>query len=199
MKKINILFVILVSILGIYIGINKFIEGNIIKALVSITIVPVMVLPFLLKKTFKLTDSTIMLYLVFVFFAQFVGSVLNAYDAIPTFDKIMHLSSGVISSVFALVILISFKKYDHESLTFNILFIIAITFMIAGLWEIFEYSADKVFLGDAQRVIETGINDTMQDIIAAFLGAISFCILYAYEKVGKVEFVISKYIKELVQ
>ncbi|MDD2519105.1 MAG: hypothetical protein PHG18_04390, partial [Bacilli bacterium] len=132
-------------------------------------------------------------------FAQFVGSMLNAYDTIPMFDKIMHLSSGVVSSVLGIILLVSFKKYDDESLAFNILFIIATTFMVAGLWEIFEYSADKVFSGDAQRVIETGINDTMQDIIAAFFGSISFCILYAYEKIAKVEFVISKYIKELVQ
>ncbi|MFA5603729.1 MAG: hypothetical protein WDA12_02610 [Bacilli bacterium] len=199
MKKFNILFVILVSILGIYMGTNNFIKGHISEALVSITILPVMILPLLLKKTLNLTDSTVMLYLVFVFFAQFVGSMLNVYDTVPMFDKIMHLSSGVISSVLAVLLLVSFKKYDHENIGFNILFIITTTFMVAGLWEIFEYSADKVFSGDAQRVIETGINDTMQDIIAAFFGAISFCILYAYEKINKVEFVISKYIKELVR
>lgn len=58
----------------------------------------------------------------------------------------------------------------------------SITCMSAVLWEIFEYISDYIFDGNAQRVLETGINDTMQDMIATLLGFIIFAIVYIGKK-----------------
>lgn len=58
----------------------------------------------------------------------------------------------------------------------------SITCMSAVLWEIFEYISDYIFDGNAQRVLETGINDIMQDMIATLLGFIIFAIVYIGKK-----------------
>ena len=58
---------------------------------------------------------------------------------------------------------------------------ISITLAIASLWECFEYCANILFGGDAQRVATTGVNDTMQDIIVAFIGSIIVSLIYSFE------------------
>ena len=45
----------------------------------------------------------------------------------------------------------------------------------------FEYIANMLFGGDAQRVVTTGVNDTMQDIIVAFIGALIVSLVYIFE------------------
>ena len=69
----------------------------------------------------------------------------------------------------------------------------SITCMSAVLWEIFEYISDYIFDGNAQRVLETGINDTMQDMIAALLGLLFCNSIYGKKKA------IGNYIEECVQ
>ena len=50
--------------------------------------------------------------------------------------------------------------------------------MCAGLWETFEFVCNILFGGDAQRVVATGVNDTMLDMIVAFIGASLFSLGY---------------------
>ena len=61
---------------------------------------------------------------------------------------------------------------------FNILFIIAFSALCAFAWETFEFVCNLLVGGDAQRVAETGVTDTMLDMIVAFIGAVLFSIGY---------------------
>lgn len=47
---------------------------------------------------------------------------------------------------------------------------------------IFEFISDYLLNGDAQRVIETGVTDTMKDMICALLGNILFILIYVYNR-----------------
>ena len=55
--------------------------------------------------------------------------------------------------------------------------------MVAAGWEIFEFTADNLFGGNAQRALETGVRDTMKDIICALLGSILVVIPYIYKSI----------------
>ena len=78
---------------------------------------------------------------------------------------------------------------------FNILFIISFSLGIAALWEIFEYLASYYFNMDPQKVILTGVTDTMGDIIVAFLGSILVSICYYFEHTSNHNIFIKKFEK----
>lgn len=198
MKKINLLLIVGTSIVGIICSIDPIMEGLLYKSLICLGIIPVMLVPTILKRLFriKITPAVEFVYLIFVFCAHFLGSIFNLYHYINNYDKIMHLISGSVSSFFGLFILLKLNKHDKKSIVFNVLFIIAFTLMIASLWEFFEYFNDNLFGKDAQNVLTTGVNDTMDDMIAALIGSILFNIMYVYEQVTNNQIIISKFIEE---
>lgn len=177
-KKINLIIIMIVIVIGLRVGYISLLNNDFIKLLISLSIIPIMLIPYLLSKKLNITNNVIFIYLIFIILSQLLGSILNFYQTIPYYDKLIHMLSGILSSYLAIILLKRFNKYDNHYLVFNIIFVFAITFMIAGLWEIFEFVSDTLFNGDAQRVISTGVVDTMQDIISAFTGSIIFVILY---------------------
>jgi len=190
---------VIASIGGIYFSIEPIMNGNIYKILICLSIILVMLVPTILKKIFRLnlTPTVEFVYLIFVFFAHFLGSIVNFYHTINNYDKIIHLASGTVTAFFSLYLLINLKKYDHKSILFNVLFIISFTLMIASFWEFFEYFNDNLFGKDAQNVLTTGVDDTMKDMIAAFLGSILFNVMYIYEAKTGNKILINKFIKEV--
>lgn len=172
MKKTNKLIIIIISFIGIIAGIFYLNILNIPKSLVSFSIIPIMIIPSLVFKKLNSSNFVIFVYLIFIFFSQLLGSVFGLYNILMHYDKMIHFISGILSSYLALKIL-NFYKYDNSKL-FNLIFILSFSFLIAGIWEIFEYIMDNLLNSDAQRVVLTGIHDTMQDIISSCLGSIGF-------------------------
>lgn len=195
-KKTNLFLIVLTSIGGIYYSINQIIDGEIYKFLSSLSVIAVVLIPKILKKRFKfdITSTLEFIYLVFIFIAHFLGSIVDFYHIINNYDKIMHLLSGIVAACFGLYILINLEKYDKKNIFFNILFIVSFVLMTASLWEFFEYFGDILFKQDAQNVLTTGIHDTMKDMIAAFLGSILFSIIYMYEEKTGNKTLINKFI-----
>lgn len=194
-KLINWLIILGVSIFSIFYLFFGNHERDLYKILIIISIIPVMLLPFLANKLFKLNiDPEIeLVYLLFIFFAYFLGTILNLYDKIIIYDKIIHGLSGVIASILSIIILVKSKCYDKNPIWMNVLFIIGITLSVAALWEIFEFTNDKLFNKDAQKVLKTGVDDTMLDIIIAFIFSIIFSVIYAIEAKTKKKILITKF------
>ena len=68
-------------------------------------------------------------------------------------------------------------------------FSVSFTMLVAVGWEIFEYAINLVLHNDPQKVAETGVNDTMLDMIVCLVGAL--CLLpsfFAYFRKGKTGF-----------
>ena len=78
------------------------------EMLICLSIIPIMFLPYIIKRLFKIkiNDSIIFMYLIFIFFAHFLGSIINLYNSIKYYDRIAHLISGILTSFGALIILI---------------------------------------------------------------------------------------------
>lgn len=199
MKKINLFLIIIASLGGICYSIIPLINAQIYKFLICLAIIPVMLVPNIVKKVLKIkiTPTTEFIYLIFVFCAHFLGSIVNLYHLINNYDKIMHLASGIVTAFFGILIMVYLKKYNKKSIIFNVLFIISFVLMVASFWEFFEYFCDNLFSKDAQNVLTTGVNDTMNDMIAAFIGAILFNIMYIYEEIADTSLVIKRFIKEI--
>lgn len=127
---------------------------------------------------YKMSDGLICFYLIFMILALEVGSLYNVYHIVWWYDLFTHFLSGIFMSYIAVIILdknkIAFKKHK----LFYITFIISFSLAIAGIWEICEFSCDSLVGSDTQFVKDTGVSDTMEDMIIAFVGSIITAIYF---------------------
>lgn len=186
MKKLSlfnnvlILFAVLVDLVLLF----KNIPFNGLSYnLICISFLVILFVPKILKCVFKVKVNPFIefVYLVFVVLAQLFGSMLHFYSEIHWYDSFTHFLSGVLTAFLSIIILDKLRKYNSKDIVFNIIFIFAITLMVASLWEIFEFSSDKILGGDTQKVLLTGVDDTMKDIICALFGSVVFVVCYLYD------------------
>lgn len=199
MKKTNnilIILMIIVNTICMFLSICGKYNSNI---LVCLSLYLIIFLPRIIRKfSSKVNDLIELIFLLFILFAQLLGSILHFYGIIYWYDSFMHYISGILTSFLAVIILILFNKYDDNDKVFNVIFILSITLMVASLWEIFEFTTDNLLGGDAQRVVATGVTDTMKDIICALLGSILFSFCYLYECLKNKTLLIKEFIKKLI-
>lgn len=136
----------------------------------------VLVVPTLLEKMTKkeLSINLKVFYFCFIFFADFLGCVVNLYGTVSWFDKFTHFLSGVFTAYIGLLLMKQFC-YKQNNIG-KIIYVLSFTCLIAVIWEFFEYGMDLLMAMDLQHVETTGVSDTMTDLIVAFLGSIIFFI-----------------------
>ena len=192
MRKLNNVLVFLASLTSVCFAVYNINIGAYDRLLACLSIVFVLFIPRIINKIFKnkINDAMEFVYVVFIILAQLLGSVVNLYDGVWWYDLFTHFLSGVLTSVFALVVMDWFGVYKEKNKAFNALFMICFTLAIACLWEFLEF-ASFVFLGmDVQHHLTTGVFDTMEDMLVAFVGGIIVCVSYLLEsKVSKNGFV----------
>lgn len=157
-------------------------------------------IPVFLEKRFKFyipNYISIILY-VFIFAHYVLGEVLRVYDHSLVFDKILHTTSGVIMSFIGFSFIFMLNKINPEKMKLSPFFIVLFTFCFTMtteyVWELFEYSADRLFNLNMQRwkdsvtqtledgsVISTipygsGLKDTMGDMAVNILGCLGVCV-----------------------
>ena len=153
--------------------------GNMILWLVPFVLVP------LLQRW--IGDSLWLLFVIFAFFASFLGTFMRFYENIWWYDLAMHGIFGYIGCLIGLFF--TCKLTDVTSLRplLVILICFAVSLMFAALWEVFEFVSDMLLgnnaQGDPVQAI-TGemfipVNDTMEDIICNLVGAVVFVLHYA--------------------
>ena len=199
MKKTNDILIILMIIVNTICMLLSICDKYNSNILVCLSLYLIIFLPRIVRKfSSKVNDLIELIFLLFILFAQLLGSILHFYGIIYWYDSFMHYISGILTSFLAVIILILFNKYDDNDKVFNVIFILSITLMVASLWEIFEFTTDNLLDGDAQRVVATGVTDTMKDIICALLGSILFSFCYLYECLKNKTLLIKEFIKKLI-
>ncbi len=184
MKIINNILIIIMWIINIISIILNLTINYEVNILICFALSVVIIIPRIFKKTFKISDSLEFVVLSFILLAGELGSVLKLYQNVYWYDSFTHFLSGILTAYIALLILYKTKKNDKNS--FNILFIICAVLGVAALWEIFEFTSDSLLGYDAQRVLETGVVDTMKDIICALLGGLLFICMYLFKTSKKI-------------
>lgn len=192
-KKFNFILILISIIFSFYFVFTRDDKiGLILKdASIIITITGIYIIEKIFK--IKINDGLKFVYILFVFIAHFLGANCELYNKIYWFDKFSHFISGLLTTFIAIFILVK-NKYK-KSLFFNILFMISFSLAIAAFWEIFEYLSSYYLHMDPQKVVETGVTDTMGDIIVAFLGAILVSICYYFEHKENFNLLIKKFEK----
>ena len=184
MKKINNIIIILSLVIElIYFIMNPIITVDNILLLLSY--IPVIFIPkifnYIFKKSkIKITDDIEFAYLIFLILAFLFGSIMGGYSKIYWYDSFTHLLSGVFTAFMAPIVLKWLNRYDKKDIIFNVIYIILVTLSVAVLWECTEFTIDKILGTDTQKVLTTGVNDTMKDMICALVGSILYSIYYLY-------------------
>ena len=184
MKKVNNIIIFIISLLSVCFFIKDINLGHNDRLLSDVSIIFVLLIPKIIRKITKLniTPMLELIYLVFMFLAHFVGSIVNLYNTTWWYDLFAHFLSGILTCILSLIILKWLNMYNNKNKLFNVIFIIAFALMIASLWEFCEFAADKFGGLNVQHNVETGVLDTMEDMLICFLGSIIVSIKYIFEK-----------------
>lgn len=155
----------------IIVAITEFTNNNYSRVMTFVAIYPLLLIPFFINKTkLKLSDKEMFLYYIFILIADFIGCVCNLYNKVLWYDILVHFLSGMFTFVLALIIFRNISKNNNKLP--KILFSLGLVSLIAIVWEIFEFSMDSIIHTNLQHNQDTGVIDTMQDMIVATLGGI---------------------------
>ncbi|MFI3227700.1 MAG: hypothetical protein R3Y09_09870 [Clostridia bacterium] len=167
--------IVLALIYDIYIGHFSGITGG--TAVLLLTFV----IDFVNNKKRFLSDKLITIYCMFCFFALVLGTMLLFYINISWWDVLMHVFSGIILAFTGNEILCAFQKEPINPFV-QFLFVVGFACIGGVFWEIYEFFVDMLLGLDTQMVVSTGINDTMEDLIADVIGGILVGIFYIKQK-----------------
>ncbi len=136
---------------------------------------------------------------VFIFVGCVIGPYLNDHTNFAYVDIIEHSFAGILASWFGyeLAEAVQGKKH-HIKPALAALFAVVFSVSIAVAWEFYEFTMDRIYGYQLQRsslLSESGLVDTMGDLICCAVGSVVGMFLVAFKKNG----IIGKGRKELRQ
>jgi len=112
----------------------------------------------------------------FVVLTLFLGSAADFYYKFWWWDIVLHTGSGILLGIVGFLAVFLLNRTDRipRGITPFFLCVFAVTFAVTlgVLWEIVEFIVDCVAPATNMQSRETGVVDTMQDLIVDTLGAI---------------------------
>ncbi len=155
--------------------------------LTTLCIFPLSMVPYLLDKikVYHMNELFIFLYYLFLLIALVMGCLLDFYSKVWWFDLFVHFTSGVFTGIVAFILLQKNKLISRKYKWIGFLFMIMTTIGVAACWEYFEFICDNIFQGDAQKVMASGVTDTMTDMLIATLGGFLSSCYYLYDLMKK--------------
>lgn len=121
-------------------------------------------------------DIAISLY---VFLGIFLAMQVNIYAVFPWWDKFLHVFCGIFFTMLGLHICKSISNAPSALLLIS--FALSFALAIGCLWEIYEFTLDRIVGSNAQHWQDggnAGLWDSMLDMIANAIGAVGTAIIY---------------------
>jgi len=117
----------------------------------------------------------------FVVLTLFLGSAADFYYKYWWWDMVLHTGSGFLLGIIGFLAVFLLNQTDRipKGITPFFLCFFAVTFAVSlgVVWEIFEYAVDRISPATNMQSRETGVVDTMQDLIVDTVGAIVVAVL----------------------
>lgn len=102
--------------------------------------------------------------IVFIFAAEILGELACFYVTVPFWDKALHTTSGFIYAAVGYSMADILNRDHRVSFQLSPIFLALVAFCfsmtIGALWEIFEFSVDRLFMKDMQK-------DTVVNVITS--------------------------------
>lgn len=149
MKKLIVLMRIIV-IFYFIIGLIKWDITTMVAGLLSLVLM--IISSYFIKKLNYSRQLELLIY-IFIITTEVLGEVYHFYTRVSYFDIIMHIYSSFVISYIGISII---KRYKLSRIV-TILFIFSFAMMCESVWEIGEFSIDRIFKSDMQK--DTVINN----------------------------------------
>jgi uncharacterized membrane protein YjdF len=186
--KIKLWIFVILRLSIIIAGLLSFFEKNWTCLGLSILTLIVMLLPSIFERRFNLeipSEFEIALIL-FIYAAMFLGEQQQFYDKFWWWDKMLHSISGLILGNIGFLIVNYLNRSNKMNIKLSPVFVAIFSFCFAvtmgAIWEIYEYTMDKLFGFFMQR---GSLDDTMTDLILDTAGALLFAILGYFHQKGE--------------
>ena len=171
----------------------------------SIVMEVLFILPLVIELIFgrRLSNIVTFGYVIYIIMAGFVGSLLRVYYLFNGYDKIVHIIFGYIFSMPAIFLISLCQDYKKLNPITIALFCLFFSLSLELLWEILEFSIDRLLGQTMQGVPIEGygaplVTDTITDMICNTSGAIIFLIHFLIGRKTKFNLGIKQIEKELV-
>ncbi|MFO8050866.1 MAG: hypothetical protein R6V01_04120 [Thermoplasmatota archaeon] len=164
----------------------SLLEGNLLNAGLALFTFIITLLPTIIERRFDVHYPTEfeIVTMVFIYLGLILGSIGQFYERFHWWDVMLHTISGILLGLIGLSLVYLLNRSSWEKIRLSRAFVALFAFCFAlslgTLWEIYEYTFDKLFDWNLQR---SGLDDTMWDLIVDAIGAGSVSILgYLYLK-----------------
>jgi hypothetical protein len=130
----------------------------------------------------------------FNFLSLFLGSALDFYYHFWWWDLVLHTASGFLLGIIGFVVLFVLNRTDRLPAGMRPSFVAFFGFTFAVtlgvVWEIVEFAFDRMWPYLNMQSNETGVVDTMVDLIVDTIGGAVVAVMgYAYLKTGRYSFI----------
>lgn len=155
-------------------------ERQWLTAVTTAAVIVTTLLPLVLGRRFKVfvPPEFEVLAVVFLFGSVFLGEVRGYYLRFWWWDIALHTASGFLLGILGFLLVYVLNETENVDVHMRPRFVALFAFMFAvglgALWEIFEFSMDRLFGMNMQKEMmgdPSGLTDTMWDLIVDTLGA----------------------------
>lgn len=157
-------------------------DGQWINAFLVMAIMAITLSPAVIGRRFRvhIPPEFQVLAVVFVFAALFLGEMRSYYARFWWWDIALHTSSGLLMGIFGFLLVYVLNEDERANIhmrpRFMTLFAFLFAVTVGTLWEIFEFSMDRIVGTTMQKPMlgdPSGLTDTMWDMIVNALGALA--------------------------
>ncbi|MBC2398117.1 hypothetical protein HGG79_10065 [Clostridium tetanomorphum] len=176
-KKLYKIIILIIKLLLFIDILENYLIKNYYFVLIGLVALILTFLPEILAKILKTKLNELMSFSIvfFMFISLYLGTLKNFYRFI-WWDTMLHLISGLILGLLAIVLMENLNMENFSSHLLNpkfiFLYILSFVALCGVIWEIYEFTVDTLFGLDMQGASFTGVVDTMEDLIADLVGGI---------------------------
>ena len=172
-------------------------------------IILVTLFPLILGRRFRvfIPPEFEVLAIVFVFASLFLGEVRGYYLRFWWWDVALHTASGFLLGILGFLLVHVLNEKEDIDLHMKPAFVAFFAFLFAvgigAIWEIFEFSMDRLFGMDMQKEMlgdPSGLTDTMWDLIVDTVGAAVVALMgYGYLMTAGNESFLEQWIERFIE
>jgi len=173
-----------------------FVKRDWENAFLTLAVIGLIVVPTFVLRKYRvyIPPEFQLIAAAFIFLSFFLGSARDYYYKFWWWDMVLHTSSGVLLGIIGWIVLFLLNQTDHipRGMKPGFVCFFAVTFaaLLGELWEVFEFAVDWMWPEVNMMSHETGVTDTMQDLMVDLGGAVLVALMgYAYYRSGRYSFI----------
>ncbi len=190
-RTVTLLMAALFVLAGCWLGVLQLAAGNPARFALGLASALFLLAIPLLRRTFRPLPYLLLCELLaFCILAYDFGSVYQAFDKVPFLDKVSHFLSGFVFTTVGYCVYLWLRGRKDGALPAGVDivgtgFALMFSNFVAVIWEICEFVGFLTIGLDSQHTLDTGVFDTMGDLIACFAASLACAfMLYLYQKRG---------------